>query len=308
MVDNKRVADIVKSLTDVTITQRFLGVLNTLYEQPTAGLSYLDLKSEMGYSTDSNLEISGVIFNSSLLKTDLMSKEEKERKVKLFFDIRKSKGEKIFNLTTDFRAVIDSSDKFKDLLNESSEMTPYKDAHGSIALDQSYFPVTEIEFENELPNDRTYSDRVRFDDDQQNHLTSFSTEICVDEKTFIEIKTRRGQKYFRDMLLRNYEGKCCITGCEVHEALEAAHIIPHGKETNYDLSNGLLLRADIHTLYDLNLIGIDGNGKVEISLLLDSSEYNAYHTKKIAGDISVEKKQNLMKRYAEQFKSNNAAV
>ena len=308
MVDNKKVADIVKSLTDVMITQRFLGVLNTLYEQPTAGLSYLDLKSEMGYSTDSNLEISGVIFNSSLLKTDLMSKEEKERKVKLFFDIRKSKGEKIFNLTTDFRAVIDSSDKFKHLLNESSEMMPYKDAQGSIALDQSYFPITEIEFENELPNDRTYSDRARSDDDQKNHLTSFSTGICVDEKTFIEIKTRRGQKYFRDMLLQNYEGKCCITGCEVTEALEAAHIIPHGKEANYDLSNGLLLRADIHTLYDLNLFGIDGNGKVEISLSLGSSEYNAYHTKKITGNISLEKKQNLTKRYSEQFKSNNAAV
>lgn len=40
-------------------------------------------------------------------------------------------------------------------------------------------------------------------------------------------------------------------------ALEAAHIIPYqGDETNH-ISNGLLLRADIHTLFDLGLLAID---------------------------------------------------
>ena len=41
------------------------------------------------------------------------------------------------------------------------------------------------------------------------------------------------------------------------EVLEAAHITPdHGAETNHS-TNGLLLRSDVHVLFDLGLIGID---------------------------------------------------
>lgn len=53
------------------------------------------------------------------------------------------------------------------------------------------------------------------------------------------------------------EGCWAISGSNVVEALEAAHILPHrGLETNH-VSNGLLLRADIHTLFDLGHITID---------------------------------------------------
>lgn len=53
------------------------------------------------------------------------------------------------------------------------------------------------------------------------------------------------------MLLKAYGGKCAITGCDVLEALEAAHIYPlQGVATN-DASSGLLRRSDLHTLFDL---------------------------------------------------------
>ncbi|MEH2217545.1 MAG: HNH endonuclease [Nostoc sp.] len=58
-------------------------------------------------------------------------------------------------------------------------------------------------------------------------------------------------------MLITHNGKCAISGSDVEQALEAAHIIPYlGSETNHP-SNGLLLRADLHTLFDLNLIAID---------------------------------------------------
>lgn len=71
------------------------------------------------------------------------------------------------------------------------------------------------------------------------------------------IVRRRGQPEFRRRLLEAYGGRCAITGCEAVEALEAAHIVPYRGPETHHLSNGLLLRADIHTLFDLGLLAID---------------------------------------------------
>jgi hypothetical protein len=68
---------------------------------------------------------------------------------------------------------------------------------------------------------------------------------------------RRGQPGLRHALLAAYEGRCAITGCNAPDALEAAYIVPfHGRETHQP-GNGLLLRADLHTLFDLGKIAID---------------------------------------------------
>ena len=68
---------------------------------------------------------------------------------------------------------------------------------------------------------------------------------------------RRGQSVFRKQLLAAYNGQCAITRCDVEDVLEAAHIISYkGEETNH-IGNGLLLRADIHTLFDLGLLAVD---------------------------------------------------
>lgn len=77
------------------------------------------------------------------------------------------------------------------------------------------------------------------------------------EKISTTIVRRRGQPEFRKKLIEAYNGCCAITGTNAEQALEAAHILQYkGKETNH-ISNGLLLRADIHTLFDLGLIAID---------------------------------------------------
>ena len=68
---------------------------------------------------------------------------------------------------------------------------------------------------------------------------------------------RRGQPEFRRKLLEAYGRRCAVTGCDVEAALEACHIVPYkGPETNHT-SNGLLLRADLHVLFDLGLIAFD---------------------------------------------------
>lgn len=79
------------------------------------------------------------------------------------------------------------------------------------------------------------------------------------EKAIASIVRRRGQPAFRQKLLTIYNGKCAITGCNMEVVLEAAHILPYrGPQTNHP-SNGLLLRADIHVLFDLGQIAVDTN-------------------------------------------------
>ncbi|OYD89415.1 hypothetical protein CDG76_35345 [Nostoc sp. 'Peltigera membranacea cyanobiont' 210A] len=77
------------------------------------------------------------------------------------------------------------------------------------------------------------------------------------ERISISITRRQGQPQFRQSLLEVYNYRCAITGCDAQAALEAAHIIPYNEIENNHPSNGLLLRADIHTLFDLNLIAIN---------------------------------------------------
>jgi hypothetical protein len=76
------------------------------------------------------------------------------------------------------------------------------------------------------------------------------------EKKLREIVERRGQPDFRNKLIAAYGGRCAVTGCDAVAALEAAHIVPYTGQQSHHVTNGLLLRADIHTLFDLDLIGI----------------------------------------------------
>jgi hypothetical protein len=80
-----------------------------------------------------------------------------------------------------------------------------------------------------------------------------------DERDIVnrQIRARRGQRSFRDSLRTRYGDRCLVTGCDLLALLEAAHISPYRGAKDNAPDNGLLLRADIHTLYDLDLIAID---------------------------------------------------
>lgn len=72
-----------------------------------------------------------------------------------------------------------------------------------------------------------------------------------------QIRVRRGQQQFREALCERYEDRCVVTGSEVLSILEAAHINQYRCENDNHPDNGLLLRTDIHTLFDLDLLGIE---------------------------------------------------
>lgn len=102
-----------------------------------------------------------------------------------------------------------------------------------------------------------------------------------DQKQLRAISVRRGQRDFRDRLLSAWKRRCVVTECRVEALLEAAHITPHSVEPNYRTSNGLLLRADIHTLYDLSLLSIDEFMRIHLAPVLQCSEYRLFDGKRI---------------------------
>lgn len=101
------------------------------------------------------------------------------------------------------------------------------------------------------------SDTYQPPDSHQPESPGYVEPIDTDERLLTAIWTRRGQPEFRAALLTAYGSRCAITGCDVVDALEAAHIIPFANEKTYSLSNGLLLRGDIHTLFDLFLLAVN---------------------------------------------------
>ncbi len=97
------------------------------------------------------------------------------------------------------------------------------------------------------------------------------------EKISRQITARRGQKKFRNALIKAYNGKCAVTGSNVESVLEAAHILPYyGQHTNH-VQNGILLRSDIHLLFDLGQLTIDADSKkIKINSTLAGSYYSKY--------------------------------
>lgn len=112
---------------------------------------------------------------------------------------------------------------------------------------------------------------------QEDEQGSFNPTTVRDGREWVlaTIVRRRGQAAFRASLLAAYASTCPVTGCKVEALLEAAHIIPYlGAGTNH-IQNGLPLRADIHTLFDLQLLAIDPETlTVQLAPLLMGSEYS----------------------------------
>ena len=115
------------------------------------------------------------------------------------------------------------------------------------------------------------------------------------KRTIAEVVNRRGQAAFRRRLLDLFGGRCAATGCDAADALEAAHIAPYLGAASNDPSNGLLLRSDIHTLFDLGILCIDANNmQVGLAPRLQSSTYGELHGKTLRLKRAEPSKQALM--------------
>jgi ribosomal protein S27AE len=86
----------------------------------------------------------------------------------------------------------------------------------------------------------------------------WGTELPSGHRTAIR-RVRNGQAGFRDKLLRRFGTKCAISGTQPEEVLDAAHLYRYCDLGEHDVRGGLLLRTDLHRLFDRWLLAVDTN-------------------------------------------------
>lgn len=100
------------------------------------------------------------------------------------------------------------------------------------------------------------------------------------------VRPRLGQGSFRVLVTDNYARRCAITRERTLPALDAAHIRPFADGGLHQVSNGILFRRDIHSLFDLGYMTISPDLKFEVSKKIreeyeNGRDYYAYHGKEI---------------------------
>lgn len=72
-----------------------------------------------------------------------------------------------------------------------------------------------------------------------------------------EGRRRLGQREFKDRMLERFDSVCAVTGPQPLTVLDAAHLYRFAANPEHHLDGGLLLRTDIHRLFDAFLLTID---------------------------------------------------
>jgi len=88
------------------------------------------------------------------------------------------------------------------------------------------------------------------------------------------VRQRLGQGAFRILVTDTYERRCAVTHEKALPALEAAHIRPVAQEGKHRIDNGLLLRSDIHRLFDSGYVTITPDYKFRASRKLKDDFHN----------------------------------
>lgn len=107
------------------------------------------------------------------------------------------------------------------------------------------------------------------------------------------IKPRLGQGAFRIAVTDAYARQCAVSGGKVLPALEAAHIKPYGSGGSHDVRNGILLRTDIHRVFDAGYATVDTDLRFVVSDRVKSdfnngNEYLRLHGSKLIPPVKAE--------------------
>lgn len=110
----------------------------------------------------------------------------------------------------------------------------------------------------------------------------------VVENRYTDVLTRQrlGQGAFRVLVTDAYKRRCAISGEKTLPVLQAAHIRPYSEEGPHLVQNGLLLRSDMHTLFDNGYITVDEDYRINVSKSLhedygNGKDYYKFHGKEL---------------------------
>lgn len=98
----------------------------------------------------------------------------------------------------------------------------------------------------------------------------------------VTVLPRLGQGSFRLIVTDSYQRRCAFTNSPVLHVLEAAHIRPYASGGTHAPSNGILLRQDLHTLFDRGYVTVTREHRIEVS----SRIKDEFHNGKEYSDVS----------------------
>jgi len=119
---------------------------------------------------------------------------------------------------------------------------------------------------------------------------------------------RLGQGSFRCIVTDVYQRQCALTNSHVLHVLDAAHIRPYAEGGSHNPSNGLLLRQDVHTLFDRGYLTVSPDYRVEVSRRLKDEFDNGKEYYALAGKSILLPENPLFRPSAEQLGWHNDHV
>jgi putative restriction endonuclease len=110
----------------------------------------------------------------------------------------------------------------------------------------------------------------------------------------VAVTPRLGQGSFRLLIAEAYRKRCAITRERTLPVLEAAHIRPYSRGGEHELPNGLLMRSDLHRLFDLGYITVEPRErKIIVSSKIREEYENGRDYYALEGQV-VEQPENLL--------------
>lgn len=156
--------------------------------------------------------------------------------------------------------------------------------------EQDWIPVPEswapniVSFKGYSTDD---SDGLRLWDAVQSAIAAPTTAGFSDQQARygepILVRPRLGQGAFRILVTDSYRRRCAISGEKTLPALDAAHIQPFADGGAHEASNGILLRRDIHSLFDAGYVTISPDLKFEVSRRIREEFENGRHYYELHG-------------------------
>lgn len=131
----------------------------------------------------------------------------------------------------------------------------------------------------------TLQERALLSSSYEERLQGFAeTQARFGEPTLMT--PRLGQGAFRVAIIEAYDRQCALTGGKVLPALEAAHIRPYSDGGTHSISNGVLLRKDIHSVFDAGYATFDESMRFVVSdkirdIFNNGEEYRRLHGQRL---------------------------
>lgn len=152
------------------------------------------------------------------------------------------------------------------------------------------WPISDSDVDSLLSAVREKAHKIaEYENQNPDPREPLNLEKVEDATALRQVVLRRYQSAFRQALLSQRPNRCAITGTSELSVLEAAHIIPYAERfADRDKpENGLLLRSDVHKLFDAHLIAINPETKeIEVSDRIESPDYQSLRGKTVSDEIS----------------------